>query len=83
MQIPAFLQKFGRDLVYLSAIGGILGWILVEREHQTEFNQMLFNDMKTIGEITDRYTENIRLKLSSKIRSQKRFPDLLKNLFCR
>ncbi len=59
MPASPFLQKFGRDILYLSAISGILGWSLVERAHQVAINQLLFKDMKTIGEITDRYAESI------------------------
>jgi hypothetical protein len=42
MQLPSFLQKFGRDLIYLSVIGALAGWIWVEWKREDEWNQILY-----------------------------------------
>ena len=63
MQIPSFLQKFGRDLVYLSIIAGLMGWIWVEDRRQVEYNTMIFRDMKNMGDIVLVYNEDLLLKI--------------------
>jgi hypothetical protein len=42
MQLPSFLQNFGRDFIYLSVIGALAGWILVEEKREHEWNQILY-----------------------------------------
>ncbi len=56
MQIPSFLQKFGRDIVYLSIIGGMAGWIWVDGRREEIYNRLLYNDMKNFDQIIERYT---------------------------
>ena len=63
MQIPSFLQKFGRDLVYLSIIAGMLGWIWVEERRHLEYNTMIFRDMKYMGDIVFVYNEDLLAKI--------------------
>ncbi|MBC7776181.1 MAG: hypothetical protein H7246_12165 [Phycisphaerae bacterium] len=46
MQIPSFLQKFGRDIVYISIIGGMLGWIWMNSKREIEWNQVLVASME-------------------------------------
>jgi len=41
MQIPSFLQKFGRDIVYLSIIIGMAGWIWVDKMQENIWSQIL------------------------------------------
>ncbi len=38
MQLPAFFQKFGRDFVYLSIIGCLLGWIWMDGKRDEAWN---------------------------------------------
>ncbi|MBK6994456.1 MAG: hypothetical protein IPH31_05865 [Lewinellaceae bacterium] len=56
MQIPSFLQKFGRDIVYLCVISGLVGWIWVGGRRQELYNQLLFRDLKNNAQIIERYT---------------------------
>jgi len=56
MQIPSFLQKFGRDILYLSIIGGMAGWIWVDGRREEIYNRLLYNDMKNFDQIIERYT---------------------------
>ncbi|MBK6994458.1 MAG: hypothetical protein IPH31_05875 [Lewinellaceae bacterium] len=58
MQIPSFLQKFGRDIVYLSIIIGMAGWIWVDERREQAWNDLLSNDMKTFEELVSRSNQN-------------------------
>ena len=64
MQITSFLQKFGRDLLYLSIIAGMMGWIWVDESRQEDYNTMIFSDMKNMGDIVYSYNEDLFAKIS-------------------
>ena len=48
MQIPSFLQKFGRDIVYLCVIGGLMGWIWVDGKREVVCSKMFFDSMQSL-----------------------------------
>jgi hypothetical protein len=50
MQLPSFLQKFGRDIVYISIISGLLGWIWVDGRRDKKWNETLAKDFATFDE---------------------------------
>lgn len=50
MQLPSFLQKFGRDIVYISIISGLLGWIWVDGRQDKKWNETLAKDFATFDE---------------------------------
>jgi hypothetical protein len=57
MQISSLLQKFGRDLIYLLVIGGMTGWIWMERAREDVWNNVLSSDFKNLGLVSTRQTE--------------------------
>ena len=86
MQITSFFQKFGRDLVYLSIIAGILAWICMEDRRQLEYNKMIFRDMKGMGDIILFHNQDLLAKIernSASSESEEDKKDGLKAIFAR
>ncbi len=46
MQIQPLLKKFGRDLIYLGIIGGLVCWIAMDKTRQKSWNNLITNDLK-------------------------------------
>ena len=46
MKVSSLLQKFGRDLVYLTIIGFLIGWIWVHDNRQALWNDSITGDLK-------------------------------------
>ena len=69
MQIPSFLQKFGRDIVYLSIIIGMAGWIWVDERREQAWNDLLSNDMKTFEELVSRSNQNMQREIEKTLAS--------------
>jgi len=59
MHIPSFLQKFGRDVVYLSIIGGLVGWIWVDGQRQEVWNELMRRDIQISQNLLQNMTEHI------------------------
>lgn len=61
MRIPFLPQRFGRDLIYLSIIVGLVGWFWLdasrEKARQKAWNTILYSDMKAIEELGQRHSE--------------------------
>lgn len=86
MQITSFFQKFGRDLVYLSIIAGMVGWVWVEDRRQLEYNTMIFRDMKTMGDIVLFHNQDLLAKIERNLASSESEEDKkdgLKAIFAR
>ena len=64
MQIASFLQKFGRDVVYLSIIGGLVGWIWVDGKRQEVWNELLRRDIQISQNLLQNMTEHILGQIS-------------------
>lgn len=41
MQTPPFFQKFGRDIIYITLIGCMVGWIWKKEKRESVWNQIL------------------------------------------
>ena len=63
MPITLFLQKFGRDIVYLSIIGGMIGWSNVEGKRQEAWNDVLMQDLKNATALADYTLERSKAAL--------------------
>ncbi len=46
MKVSSLLQKFGRDLVYLTIISFLIGWIWVHNKRQSLWNDSITEDLK-------------------------------------
>jgi len=63
MQTPSFLQKFGRDIVYLSIIIGMAGWIWVDGRRQQIWNNIGVKDLKDATSMAEFNVEMAKLSL--------------------
>ena len=46
MQIPSVVKKFGRDVVYLRVIGGLVGWIWMDGKRAEVCKEVIAMDLR-------------------------------------
>ncbi len=63
MKIQPLLQKFGRDLIYLSIIGGLGGWVWMGEIRQEIWNEMAIKDLKAASSMANFMLERYTLAL--------------------